>query len=320
MAGALSYSGHHVPKAIKGNATNPQGFFEPRWVVNFHKRLLKTAGVGTLDADPAALDHVREVAGRKKPRTELREWLETEFEAHPRLVLKDPRMVWFRDLWVETAQGLGVEPAFVIMLRHPSEVSASRSTYYQARDVGAVGGWINVALTSESLTAESPRSLVHYPDLLTDWRAQMTGLRDHLGLTLDPGPEVTPHPVDDFIDPALRRMSSGWEDIAVPAHLSDLADRVFTVLHRIATTGDSPESAVELAGLRQEYADTYEAAMTLVKSTRQRRETQVRRRTAEKVRKQMAAKRAATDDVEARTDNPNVLRTVVRRLSDRVRG
>ena len=41
MAGVLAHSGYHVPKAIKGNATNPSGFDEqPRWVVDFHRELL----------------------------------------------------------------------------------------------------------------------------------------------------------------------------------------------------------------------------------------------------------------------------------------
>ncbi|MDP3894821.1 sulfotransferase family protein [Nocardioides sp.] len=317
MAGALASSGYHVPNAIKPNDRNPRGFFEPRWVVNFHRRLLRETGVGTLDSDPHALPIVERRISRPDVHAELREWLSEQFGKRDRLVIKDPRMVWFRDLWVSVASELGADPRFVIMLRHPSEVSASRSTYYQARDVGAVAGWINVALTSEHLTAASPRSLVPYGDLLTDWRGQFSRIQQQLDIPLDPGPEVHPHPVDDFIDPTLRRMSTGWETVAVPRHLSDLADRVYDVLHEIAVDGDSPERADLVEQLRQEYSDTFEAAKVLVRRDRKRAEDRIRRRTRNRVRKQMARRQQAR---QAPTGLLPRSRDLARRLRNRAKG
>ena len=58
----------------------------------------------------------------------------------------------------------------MIMLRHPAEVSSSRSTYYDAREVTAVAGWINVALMTERLTRGNRRALVPYSQLTADWR------------------------------------------------------------------------------------------------------------------------------------------------------
>ena len=41
VAGTLKYLGLRVPPPeIAPNETNPRGFFEPRWVVDFHKREL----------------------------------------------------------------------------------------------------------------------------------------------------------------------------------------------------------------------------------------------------------------------------------------
>lgn len=317
MAGALASSGYHVPNAIKPNDRNPRGFFEPRWVVNFHRRLLRETGVGTLDSDPNALPIVERRISRPDVHDELREWLSGAFETHDRLVIKDPRMVWFRDLWVRVAAELGADPRFVMMLRHPSEVSASRSTYYQARDVGAVAGWINVALTSEHLTAASPRSLVPYGELLSDWRGQFSRLQHQLAIPLDPEPDVRPHPVDDFIDPTLRRMSTGWESVAVPRHLSDLADRVYDVLHEIAVEGDSPARAERVAELREEYSDTFEAAKVLVRRDRKRAEDRVRSRTRTRVRKQMARRQQAQQAPVGRLARG---RRVARRLRDRLMG
>jgi hypothetical protein len=266
MAGTLAMSGFDVPKAIEGKDSNPSGFYEPRWVVNFHRDLLRKVDVRTLDADPDALEQMAPVLGDPQVRAELRGWLEERLSEHERLVIKDPRLVWFRDLWIDVAGDLGHEPGFVFMLRHPSEVSSSRSEYYDAREVTAVAGWINVALMSERLTQGSPRALVHYPRLTADWRTEAGRVRDLLGLHLDPGPEVTPHPVDSFIDPTLRRRLPGWDESPVPRFLQELGEATFQALSEVAEHGDSPERAGRLGDLREEYRTLHSDALDLARA------------------------------------------------------
>ncbi|WP_372728214.1 hypothetical protein [Nocardioides sp.] len=294
MAGALNYSGYKVPQAIKGNATNPSGFFEPRWAVNFHRRLLRATGVRTLDTNPAVLRRLQRVLTDPEIRDELREWLEPRLEQHQRMVIKDPRMVWFRDLWVDAAEKLGVDPKFVIMLRHPSEVSSSRTSYYNAREIPAVAGWINVALMTEKLTAGSPRAIVHYPDLTADWRTEFVRLRDSLGLKLDPAPEQTEgHPVDDFIDPRLRRMKPGWGESGVPQHLQVLGDRTFDALNELAHQGESAGSAEKLEELREEYARVHQDAMMVVRPTIARAREEAARKARRQLRRKLAHQEVA---------------------------
>jgi hypothetical protein len=263
MAGALAHSGFYVPAAIRGNQTNPSGFFEPRWAVNFHRRLLDKAGVRTLDTDPQAPDRLTRSIGDPRIRAELRDWLEKELADHPRLVIKDPRMVWFHHLWMAVAPEVGVEPRFVIMLRHPAEVSSSRSEYYNLRQVPGVAGWINVALMSEQLTYGLPRVLVRYGDLTADWRPQAERVAA-IGVTLDPPPETRPHPVDDFIDPGLTRIKPGWDQVAVPEFLKTLGDRAFAALGRIADHGENADVEEELEVIRRDYATLHEDSLVLV--------------------------------------------------------
>lgn len=322
MAGALAHSGYDVPQAIQGNATNPSGFFEPRWVVNFHKKLLRSAGVSTLDTDPTALDRIQKATDDRSVRDELRSWLVERLQEHDRLVIKDPRMVWFRDLWVSTAQDLGVDPAFVIMLRHPSEVSSSRSQYYNSREVIGVAGWINVALMSEALTHGSPRALVQYAELTADWRPELGRVRDQLDLLLDPAPEERPHPIDEFIDPALRRMKPGWEDRAVPAFLQTLGDRTYDALTTLGKDGDSAETAEALDHLREEYAVLHADALALVNSSVKRMRAETTRKTVRRM-KAKARRRDAADAADAADSTPpagGLRRTIgnrLRRGSDR---
>jgi hypothetical protein len=293
MAGTLAHSGFFVPAAIKGNETNPTGFFEPRWAVSFHRRLLDRAGVRTLDTDPEAISRLAKVTADPEVRSELRAWLEKQYADHPRLVIKDPRMVWFHELWTATAHELGVEPAFVIMLRHPSEVTSSRSEYYNLRQVAGVAGWINVALLSESLTHGQPRVLVRYQELTADWRAQAERLAA-LGITLDPGPEVTPHPVDDFIDPGLTRMKPGWDQVVVPPFLQSLGDRAFTSLCRLADEGEGADVGAELEAVRADYATLYDDSLVLVDARVARTRAAASRKAVRKATAELRARQRAT--------------------------
>lgn len=308
MAGTLAMSGFDVPKAIAGKESNPAGFYEPRWVVNFHRALLQKADVRTLDGDPDALARMATVLGDQEVRAELRTWLEARLSEHSRLVIKDPRLVWFRDLWVEVAGELGQEPGFVFMLRHPSEVSSSRSEYYDAREVTAVAGWINVALMTEGLTQGSPRALVHYPSLTAEWRTEATRVRDLLGLHLDPAPDVTPHPVDEFIDPTLRRRQPGWDDSPVPHFLQELGEATFQALGDVADHGDSPERAARLDQLRAEYRTLHADALDLVRAHTMRDRTAA---VAEAKRKASAAAEARHRKADPHTEQ---LRARVRQL------
>ncbi len=258
--------------------------------MKFHRKLLQSAGVRNLDTDPTVLARMDKVTDDPKVRERLHEWLAGRFEEHRRLVIKDPRMVWFRDVWVDVAGDFDVVPRFVVMLRHPSEVSSSRSKYFNAREVTGVAGWINVALMTEQLTAGSPRALVRYPNLTSDWRTELTRMRDQLGLHLDPAPEQSPHPVDDFIDPSLRRMRPGWENVSVPGYLTDLGDRTFDALGEIADHGESSEASGKLAELRAEYSQVHEDGLAMVNASVERIREQTQRRAAKRARKQVRKK------------------------------
>ncbi|MGI8900954.1 MAG: sulfotransferase family protein [Nocardioides sp.] len=302
IAGSLAKAGFEVPgHSIRGNPTNPSGFFEPRWVVNFHKAILDRTDVGTLDSSPGALDLVSAATANPRLRAEIQTWLSERLETQPRLVIKDPRSVWFRDLWVDTARGLGVEPGFVTMLRHPAEVSASRQKYYSKTDrvtarfadIQRIAGWINVALNTELITQGSPRVFVRYADLVADWRRELSRVGESLDLTFTPGLDVAEHPVDEFIDPALHRVQVDWDDVEVPEALRDLGERVWTALSALADADASVDpSPVE--ELRHDYAELHQDAMALSRPVMRRAEVTARRRVRRQMRAELSrrAKRA----------------------------
>ena len=214
-AGTLHHLGLHVPQPVlKANDSNPAGFFESTWPVTFHRQLLDRAVVVHTDSRPEAFDLVAN-AVTPAARAELRGWLSGVFDAAPRVVVKDPRAMWIPGLWAETAEELDATIGFLTMVRHPAEVVASRWTYYGSTRPGmdewrylirTLCTWINANLGAERETRGRRRTFLRYDALLEDWRRSMRTVRDTLGIELDPALDrADPHPVDDFIDPGLRR-------------------------------------------------------------------------------------------------------------------
>ena len=76
LAGTLKRLGLHVPQPeVEASETNPRGFYEPQWVIDFHKRHLKELALFNIDSRPAAVDLVARYVESGIPTAELHEWL-----------------------------------------------------------------------------------------------------------------------------------------------------------------------------------------------------------------------------------------------------
>lgn len=292
-AGALSLLGLHVPGPfLDANATNPKGFYESRWSVDFHNRLLKRAAVSIADGRPDAQERVLS-ALRDQDRAELRDTLQVLTEGHPLTVLKDPRTTWTLPLWRDAADDLGVRLAALTMLRHPAEVLGSRATHYRAglEDLGEEGyaarnlaGWVNAMLMAERGTRGLTRSFVRYDDLLTDWRSALSGPLTDLGVTVA---EPAARAVDRFIDPELSRHRLTWDDLAVPDDLRGVADELWAALTGLADrTREAVDPADPFDSARGRYDALYGAALALAHDAVVGEATLARRAGARAARKQ----------------------------------
>jgi hypothetical protein len=274
VAGLFGQLGFHVPQPeVKANATNPRGFGEPRWVVDFHAALMKRAAVGLFDARPQAWADATRVAERTGCTAELGEWLGRELAAQPRLVVKDPRTSWFLPSWTAAAGRLGVPVHCVSPLRHPTEVLTSVRTTAKNHQTEATRAawWVNMTLATERMTRSLPRAYLAYDDLLEDWREQLSGVERRTGLALLRGvdPAVLAA-VDAFVDPSLRRSPKGWEAVDVPAAVRDLAEEVWEAIGRL-TVVDDEHGHARLDELRSRYDVLYAEAEAVAESTAQAR-------------------------------------------------
>jgi hypothetical protein len=250
FSGILGQLGFHIPQPeVQADDTNPRGFGEPRWVVDFHSRILADGRVTLNDSRPAAWPQMAEAAAGA--RGELLDWLRGQLAGADDIVVKDPRTVWFLDVWRDCAEELGARTSFVTMLRHPAEIVASARRSYGPglTAAGRAAAWINVTLQTERSTRDAQRAFVRYDDLLADWVPEIRRVGTLIEAPALAATERAPA-VDAFVDPTLHRNRTTWEELDVPAPVRDLAEQVWGQIQKpdLEALDASREAYLQLYG------------------------------------------------------------------------
>jgi len=263
----------HVPQPeVDADETNPKGFGEPQWVVDFHDELLKRCNVQVADARPSAWYESGKLGNFEPLRGRLHHWLDGQFaEGGAELVVKDPRLAWFIGLWRSAALRCDATPAYITMLRPVTEVVGSKQRYYAAKfgEVQRTAAWINMMLHTERATRGSARSYVRYSDMLQDWTVPVFGIGQKFDLAAVQTAQANDiRAVHAFIDPGLRRVQLTWDDIEVPPRLREIAEESWQNLNALADPGgDLPAVHDRLDELRTAYATLYDEAEAIAQST-----------------------------------------------------
>ena len=347
LAGTLKRLGLHVPQPeVEASETNPRGFYEPQWVIDFHKRHLKELALFNIDSRPAALDLVAHHVASGTPSAELHEWLSDQLTAQglagEQIVIKDPHAFWFAQVWEQVTAELDVDLRWLTALRHPAEVVGSRDIAYLSsqsddlrltKETSNVAGWVHAALLTERAGRGGRRAFVRYVDLLADWRAALAPVQQQLDLTFDTDLAAAPgerdhHAVDDFIEPSMRKSQLTWDDVRTPSWLRDMAEEVWQLLGVLTASPQDPDTLAALDRIHDDYTARYADAVALtydhtraesVLAAREARDAQ--RATVQQLRRDLEeARRTRAGDVPAvggREAAAILRRAVVRRVTRR---
>jgi hypothetical protein len=270
FTGILQRLGFHVPQPeVPADPTNPRGFAESQWVVDFHARQLRRARVQVSDARPAAWALTAQAGLDADVRRELLGWLDRQFETSDDVIVKDPRLSWFLPLWLSCARELRIAPKVVTLLRHPAAVIDSKQRWYGEwqGDVARAAGWVHQTLYTERATRGTPRAFVRYDDVLADWPAAVARVGAALELArVRDAPAAAMRDVHGFVDRSLARSRADWGDLKLPARLREQADEVWDAVCALA---DAPaaDGAARLDALRAEYVDLYAEAEAIAQSS-----------------------------------------------------
>jgi hypothetical protein len=290
LAGRL---GVHIPKPeVRANRSNPRGFGEPRWLVDYHNDLLASVDVVIEDGRPEAWDLTDKLAEDEEALGPLVAWYETQFDGNERIVVKDPRLAWFLELHRAAAARLGADVRVATMLRHPAEVMRSREIAYGTRtnNTTRVVGWLTMMLGTELRTRGLPRATVRYDDLLADWRAAMTEADRTMGMGLfERATEEQQAEAGDLVDPTLHRSTADWDELELPVRVLDLATRTYDAYGRLVGT-DAPDQADirrELDDLHTELCAYYDECFDVARTRTGAFARREKRRAARRVREEM---------------------------------
>ena len=269
LAGILRRLGLHVPQPeVPPDASNPKGFGEPRWVVDFHDELLDRARVQVSDARPDARLGAARAAADPAVRRRLGAWLGPQLDRGRQVLVKDPRLLWFVPLWCDAARDAGVEPAFVTMLRPPAEVIGSKRTQYNRglADPHGAAAWLNLTLGTERATRGAERAYVHYHRLLADWETQADELATRLRLEVSGDVRVRSE-VAEFVDPGLRRVRAGADELDLPDRLETLVRDTWTAMEELATDPDAVRAQERLDAVDADYTAYYAESESIARSS-----------------------------------------------------
>lgn len=274
----VRHLGFRVPQPeVRADGSNPRGFGEPRWAVDFHKALMRERRVTVFDSRPAAWDLTADAAEDDAAFRRLRSWLEVHFVGADELVIKDPRLGWFLPLWLRCAEDLGVQTSFATMLRHPAEVVRSARTWYGEwqNDGSRAAAWLNVTVHTERATRGAQRVFIHYPDLIVDWSEQIRRLGRAIDVPRLANLDPADHPAAAAeVDPSLRRSDATWDDVPIPELVRGLVDQGWERALRLCDDPDGEETHAALdetlAAYRAFYADVEALAQSSVVAVKPR--------------------------------------------------
>ena len=299
FTGLTGRLGVHIPKPeVSANRSNPRGFGEPRWLVDYHNELLASVDVGVEDGRPEAWDLTDRVADKPEALDPLVEWLESQFGECPRIVVKDPRLAWFFELHRTAAVRVGADVRVVTMLRHPAEVLRSREIAYGTRTANTTRsiGWLTMMLGIEHRTRELPRATVRYDDLLVDWRAALNEADASLQMRLFE--QATAEQVadaDDLVDPTLRRSTADWAELELPPRTLDLVTRAYDTYGLLVgvPAEQQGETRARLDDLRAELAAYYDESFDVARNRTGATARKEKRKAVRRVREEARAAAAA---------------------------
>lgn len=207
MAGTLQLMGADLGKDLmEGKQDNQKGFFENNEVVKINDDLLAFHQSEWDSIFPLPRDWENDQALRPFAKR-IQQLLYNGFEISPFIAIKDPRLGFTLPFWQKNLTELGIEHKYIIMLRHPAEVSQSlkKRNYISTEKAHLL--WTQTMLSIEKNTRKHPRVFVHFQDLIDFPELQLQNISQTLSFSYPKDIQrELPH-IQSFLTPSLKHHS-----------------------------------------------------------------------------------------------------------------
>jgi len=256
LARCLSLLGAGIgERLVPANWGNERGFWEDEEVVATDDAALASLGLTWHDPSPMP-DGCWARPALAEARRRLMAVVRGESARHPLWVVKDPRISRLVPLWRSIFAECGVEPLFLLSMRHPAEVAAS-----QARRDGFPAAksnllWLRHVLEAELHTRGAARVVVRFDDLLSDWRAALERVGEVLGVAWPVALADAAPAIEEFLSRSLRHFSVGDRAVDAAGELDAWSRAVYEALDaRVGAPSDAATSTLDRVRAEMEESD-----------------------------------------------------------------
>jgi hypothetical protein len=234
---------------------NEAGFWESMAIYSLNDALLHSAGTTWDDWEPfpeAWLGSSEAQAFQAR----AADAVGAAFGEEALIVLKDPRICRIVGFWARVVERLRMTPLYLIPLRNPLEVSASLHRRDKFSPAKSHLLWLRHVLDAELASRGSPRTIVTFDRLLSNWRATADRIRDQLSLddlwhtSVHRDPEI-----ERFLQPSMRHNQASHQELEQAPDVPSWVKDAFRAMLQLADDPDSSPAMEALDGIRLAFDD-----------------------------------------------------------------
>lgn len=260
-AGMLALAGLDPGRSlIPAQHDNPKGFYENETIVQIHDRLLQEINSEYFDLKRLEYGWLKKKAV-VYAKENLKNVLKTQFQENSIKLIKDPRLSRLLPIWLDGDLPLGTISA-ILVLRHPMESAYSLAVRDKVSLSHALGLWLRYNLDAERYSRKIQRFVLHYPEFLGHWEAELALLSESLALGLGPLSAKTRRKISTFIDSDLTHHHAS-DPKRLPETVPDYLVKWCLEAHKSLQTLSDPASVKTLDKIRHDFNMSFDNAVHL---------------------------------------------------------
>ena len=232
ISGLLNELGIFMGNSLYGpqKGVNEKGFYENSKVVELNEKLFD-ALLQSWD-DPFAFNHnCNYFEEYKQYEHTIQTLLEDEYSSHHLWGMKDPRVSLHLPFWDKAIKNKGVDPCFLMMIRHPIEVASSltkRDGFSQSKGLML---WLNYTISTYMYCKSRKLCIVGFNDLLQSQSKVLNNISRSFDLEL-------PEKSTKFIESSLKNNN-------VTEHAGDKLSQIAIGLYKTLIAEDVDKTRVD---------------------------------------------------------------------------
>lgn len=247
----LNLLGASLPKTpLTSMAGNETGHWESQKIVDFNDRFLKAHDSAWLDWTALGIADLTDKQ-RADYMDDMGQILRSEYGDAPLIVVKDPRICRFAELFAQAIEQAGYTVKCVNVTRNPLEVSASLTRRDGMSDIYANLLWLRHVLDGEYFSRAYDRSFISYEGLLGDYKSCLEHVATDLSYRWPYSPDSIAQDVKEFLKVKHRHHNRSVEDVLLHPVLRNLVGECYTIMSKAVTVPLCAKDKQALDGIRE---------------------------------------------------------------------